>query len=94
MRKQFSVPTVFLTGVLPTNAPGPGTLPGGEDQDKIRPVPMSFAEWSQSRFVSDYDQNPGVDFQDYEAWFSQCGFGETAWVQLNPGATMDVTETK
>lgn len=94
MKKLFTAPLILTTDTILGSGDGHGTLPGGEDQDKIRPVPMSFAEWTQSRFVSDYDQNPGVDFQDYAAWFSQCGFGETAWMQLNPGATMDVTETK
>lgn len=92
MKKQFSIPRVILTADAPMETPFYGSL--GDGQDKIKPIPMSFGEWSQSRFVADYDQNPGVDFQDYAAWFSQCGFGETAWMQLNPGATMDVTETK
>ena len=91
MKKQFSIPRVVLAGVQVTE-PGYGSLVG--EQDRIKPIPMSFGEWAQSRFVSDYDQNPGVDFQDYAAWFSQCGFGETAWMQFNPGVAMDVTETK
>lgn len=94
MKKMFSAPLILTTDTILGSGDGHGSLPGGEDQDKIRPVPMSFGEWTQSRFVSDYDQNPGVDFQDYAAWFNQCGFGETAWMQLNPGASMDVTETK
>ena len=68
MKKQFViphvVPAVFLTG----GVIGQGS--DGEGQDKIKPIPMSFSEWSQSRFVSDYDANPGVDFDDYAQWFS------------------------
>ena len=90
MKKQFSAPHVFLT-TAEINAGGIGSNHGTWN---IKPIPMSFSEWSQSRFVSDYDQNPGVDFQDYAAWWSQCGFGETAWMQFNPGVTMDVSETK
>ena len=91
MKKQFSIPRVAVADVQATQ-PGYGSDIG--EKDSIKPIPMSFGEWAQSRFVSDYDQNPGVDFQDYAAWFSQCGFGETAWMQFNPGVTMDVTETK
>jgi hypothetical protein len=92
MKKQFTTPLVFLMAGI--NGVGDGHGSNQDEFNSIKPVPMSFAEWAQSRFVSDYDQNPGVDFQDYTAWFSQCGFGETAWMQLNPGATMEVTETK
>lgn len=91
MKKMFDIPRI-VPAVILTNPIGYGS--DQEEQNKIKPVPMSFGEWAQSRFVSDYDQNPGVDFQDYAAWFSQCGFGETAWMQFNPGVTMDVSETK
>ena len=92
MKKQFSIPQAIPVADSPMATPWYGS--GSGEGNSIKPVPMSFSEWSQSRFVADYDQNPGVDFQDYAAWFNQCGFGETAWMQLNPGASMDVTETK
>ena len=91
-KKFFAVPRVFLDD---TTNPPPGAFsePGGGDLDSLRPVPMSFGEWTQSRFVADYDSNPGVDFDDYANWFAQSGFGEDTWTVLNPGATM-TGETK
>ena len=93
MKKTFTKPLVFLTdGVLET-VPGTYSQPGGNDWNSLKPVPMSFSEWSQSRFVSDYDANPGVDFDDYAKWFSDSGFGADTWNVLNPGAEM-TGETK
>lgn len=90
-KKNFSVPLVFLTVADEINDGGIGSNVGGSD--KIKPIPMSFSEWSQSRFVSDYDANPGVDFDDYAKWFSDSGFGADTWNVLNPGAEM-TDETK
>ena len=89
MKKQFSAPHVFLT-TAEINAGGIGSNHGTWN---IKPIPMSFSEWSQSRFVSDYDQNPGVDFDDYAKWFSDSGFGADTWSVLNPGTEM-TDETK
>lgn len=89
MKKQFTIPRVFLAG-----SQVPGDVPGSNDGTlSIKPIPMSFSEWSQSRFVSDYDANPGVDFDDYAKWFSDSGFGADTWSVLNPGAEM-TDETK
>ena len=90
MKKQFSVPLVFLNSVSPMNTDAPGS---GHGHMSIKPIPMSFSEWSQSRFVSDYDANPGVDFDDYAKWFSDSGFGADTWSVLNPGAEL-TDETK
>ena len=93
MKKQFNIPHVFLVTPLevsPDPSGGPGSNFGGMS---VKPIPMSFSEWSQSRFVSDYDANPGVDFDDYAKWFSDSGFGADTWSVLNPGAEM-TDETK
>lgn len=90
MKKQFSIPRVAVADVQATQ-PGYGSDIG--EQDRIRPIPMSFSEWSQSRFVSDYDANPGVDFDDYAKWFSDSGFGADTWSVLNPGTEL-TDETK
>ena len=89
MKKQFNIPRVFLVNPIevspdPTGAPGSGI--GGMS---IKPIPMSYAEWAQSRWVADYDENPGVDFQDYAKWWSQASLGDAAWAQFNPGADLD-----
>lgn len=91
MKKQFSIPRVIPSADTPMETPFYGSL--GDGQDKIKPIPMSFSEWSQSRFVSDYDANPGVDFDDYAKWFSDSGFGADTWSVLNPGAEL-TDETK
>lgn len=88
MKKQFTIPHVFLADVVSPNDVGTGSLPGGWGQS-FKPVPMSFAEWAQSRWVADYDENPGVDFQDYAKWWAQASLGETAWAQFNPGASLE-----
>lgn len=90
MKKQFSIPRVAVADVQATQ---PGYGSGIGEQDRIRPIPMSFSEWSQSRFVSDYDANPGVDFDDYAKWFSDSGFGADTWSVLNPGTEL-TDETK
>ncbi len=86
MKKQFNIPLVFLAEINPMVTEVPGSVLGTLS---IKPVPMSFAEWSQSRWVADYDENPGVDFQDYAKWWSQASLGDAAWTQLNPGADLD-----
>ena len=90
MKKKFTVPHVFLAGSVVPTEPGFGSEEGTWS---LKPVPMSFSEWSQSRFVSDYDANPGVDFDDYAKWFSDSGFGADTWSVLNPGSEM-TGETK
>ncbi len=86
MKKQFNIPLVFLAEINPMETEVPGSVLGTLS---IKPVPMSFAEWSQSRWVADYDENPGVDFQDYAKWWSQASLGDAAWAQFNPGADLD-----
>lgn len=87
MKKQFSVPLVFLAGVKANDDPGLGTVLGGDDQDRLRPVPMSFAEWSQSRWCADYDHSGDITIEDFNRWWAMAGFGEAAWAHLNPGLT-------
>lgn len=85
MKKLFSAPLILTADTTPVDGDGHGTLPGGEDQDKIRPVPMSFAEWAQSRWCADYDNSGDVTVDDFANWWSTAGLGETAWMQFNPG---------
>ena len=95
MKRQFSIPLVFLTGVDPIDNPGLGTNgPAGDDQDKLKPVPMSFAEWAQSRWCADYDNSGDVTIEDFAKWWSMVGLGETAWALFNPGVAWypDVTK--
>lgn len=92
-RKTFSAPVVFLTTAIANDVPGPGSGGGGFDDLGLKPVPMSFEEWLQSRWVGDYDNDPGVDFKDYAKWFALCGFGTSMWDSLNPGVVNE-NETK
>ena len=46
---------------------------------------MSYEEWLQSRWIGEYDQNPGVDFEDYANWFASKDFGGNTWDSFNPG---------
>ena len=79
-KKVFSAPLVFLAGVGDPIGPGSGI----EDQS-IKPIPMSYEEWLQSRWIGEYDQNPGVDFEDYANWFASKDFGGNTWDSFNPG---------
>ena len=90
-RNSFSTPLVFLTAVNPNDVGGHGS--GTSDPEGIRPIPLSFEEWLQSRWVGDYDNDPGVDFKDYAKWFAANGFGTSMWDSINPGVVND-NETK
>ncbi|MBR0353767.1 MAG: hypothetical protein IJK35_00175 [Oscillospiraceae bacterium] len=79
MKKKFDVPLVFLTGATPGD--GGGSNEGGFS---IKPIPVKFDEWMQSRWLGDYDQNDAVDFSDYAKWWAQNGFGPDTWSQYNP----------
>lgn len=90
MKKNFTVPLVFLTVSNPseTNAGGGhGSIPGGQDQ--VRPTPMRFEEWAQSKYCVDLDGNGEVDFNDYAMWWGQSGIGSSSWSEYNPGAYWD-----
>lgn len=84
-KNTFSAPLVFLTTARP-NEESPGS---GIATESIRPIPMSFEEWLQSRWVGDYDETPGVDFKDYAKWFALNGFGTSMWDSINPGVVND-----
>lgn len=85
-KKTFSVPVVFLTGA---EVPGEGSGAGDIGDLGLKPVPMSFEEWLQSRWIGEFDENPGVDFDDYAKWFSANGFGTLTWDNFNPGVAND-----
>ena len=80
MKKKFDVPLVFLTGTTPGDIGG-HSLNG---ELSIKPIPVKFDEWMQSRWLGDYDQNDAVDFDDYAKWWAQNGFGPDTWNQYNP----------
>lgn len=80
-RNSFSDPLVLLTVASP-NAGGHGS---GAEDESIKPIPMSYEEWLQSRWIGEYDQNPGVDFEDYANWFASKDFGGNTWDSFNPG---------
>ena len=84
-RKKFSDPLINpVTELLGDNSGGPGSNHGGDNNNAIRPLPMSFDEWTMSSFCSDVDSSGGVDFADYTQWWNSNGFGEGAWLAYNP----------
>ena len=88
MKKNFTVPLVFLSVASPAETdPGHGSEVG--EQDKIRPTPMRFEEWAQSKYCTDFDGNGEVDFNDYAMWWGQSGIGASSWSEYNPGAYWD-----
>ena len=91
----FSVPCVFLTSAELHDIGGhsnQGT--GGDDNERFRPVPMSFGEWAQSRWCADYDNSGNVTVDDYARWWAQCGLGSENWVQFNPDVAWNDEWTK
>lgn len=78
MKKTFDVPLIILTAASP-NAGGGGSNIGGVDS--VRPLPMTFEEWAQSRFCADYDWNGEVEFDDYARWWAQSGFSIDAFTE-------------
>jgi hypothetical protein len=80
MKKTFDAPLVFLTTASPMSGAGSGV--GGTNG--LKPIPVKFDEWMQSRWLGDYDQNDAVDFDDYAKWWAQNGFGPDTWNQYNP----------
>ena len=84
-RKKFTDPLINpMTEVLGDNSGGPGSNHGGDDSNAIRPLPMSFDEWTMSRFCGDVDGSGGVDFADYASWWSTNGFSEEGLLAYNP----------
>lgn len=93
MKKPFTVPLVFLTsGTLDSELPGYGS--GTAIEDRLKPVPMSFGEWAQSRWCTDYDNSGNVTIDDYARWWAQCGLGSENWVQFNPDVAWNDEWTK
>lgn len=90
-KKRFTIPLVILTSAE-LNDSGGGSNIGGVDS--LKPMPMNFGEWAQSRFCADYDNNGGVDFVDYARWWAQCSLGSDTWSQYNPGVAWDDEWTK
>ena len=84
-KKKFSDPLVTPTTELFTLNGGPGSgIGGGEQTDAIRPLPMSFDEWTQSSFCVDLDGSGNADFGDYTNWWNSNGFGEENVLAYNP----------
>ena len=81
MKKTFDVPLIILTAASPMNDGGGSDIGG---TDSLKPLPMSFEEWSVSRWCADYDQNGGVTVDDYARWWSQSGLSMDAWTEFNP----------
>lgn len=81
MKKRFDVPLIVLTEASPMDAGG--SLPW-VGPDSLKPLPMSFEEWSVSRWCADYDQSGGVTIDDYARWWAQCGMSTDAWAEFNP----------
>ena len=80
MKRKFDVPLVFLADAS-INEQGPGSAIGGLS---LKPVPMSFGEWAQTRWCADYDSNGEVTADDYAKWWAQSGLGSDMWLQFNP----------
>ncbi len=87
-KKLFSAPYVFLAKAEPNDGGG-GSAIG--DMDALKPVPMSFDEWMQSRFVGEFDQVDGVGFEDYAKWWASNKFNVDTWTQFNPDVSLDDT---
>jgi len=86
-KKKFADPLVILTAeILDSDSGGNGSLGGGEGGhlDSIRPLPMSFDEWTQSSFCVDMDGSGNADFGDYTNWWNSNGFGEDNVLAYNP----------
>ena len=79
-KTRFSTPLVILTGSVPGDESGSAI-----HDESIKPIPMSFEEWMQSRWMGDYDNNGVLNFDDYALWFSSSNFETTSWDNFNPG---------
>ena len=87
MKKNFTVPLVFLTTAEPNEGGiGSNVGGGGGDLDSVRPLPLNFGEWAQSRYCEDLDGSGEPDFNDYALWWSNNGFGGEMWAEYNPGS--------
>ncbi len=93
-RKSFSVPLVFLAEATSDPVPGGYSGGGGDEWNKLKPIPMSFGEWAQSRWCADYDNSGNVTADDYARWWAQCGLGSENWVQFNPDVAWNDEWTK
>ena len=80
-KKSFLAPGVFLTAA-DLNDNGGGSAIGG--LDSLKPVPMNFDEWMQSRFVGDLNKDGTATFEDYTQWWADNKLGADTWNQLNP----------
>ena len=91
-KKSFAKPFIRMT-TAELNGTGGGTLGGGLS---IRPLPMSFDEWTMSSFCGDVNASGGVDFADYASWWTANGFGEEGLLVYNPelAATEEVIEVE
>jgi hypothetical protein len=84
-KKKFADPLINPTEELfPMDSGGPGSNNGGDNVNVIRPLPMSFDEWTQSSFCIDLDGSGNADFGDYTNWWNSNGFGEENVLAYNP----------
>ena len=84
-KKIFTPPFIFLTAAELNDGSGIGSNVGGDGLNSIRPIPISFAEWAQSRWCADYDESGEVTIDDFARWWAQSGLGLDSWAQFNPG---------
>ena len=87
-KKKFTDPLINPTAeLLGDSSGGNGSnvyIGGGDDLNVIRPLPMSFDEWTQSSFCVDMDGSGNADFGDYTNWWNANGFGEDNVLAYNP----------
>ena len=83
-KKKFSDPMIDITPMDLNGGTVGGSNFGGGDLNAIKPMPMSFDEWTMSSFCTDVDGSGGVDFADYAGWWNANGFGEETWLAYNP----------
>ena len=84
-KKTFDVPLIFLTTAQPNDFGGYSET----GELSIKPLPMRFDEWEQSRWRGDYDSNGEVDFNDFAKWWGQNGFSTDAFTEYTGQAWQD-----
>ena len=95
-KKSFLIPGVFLTAAeLNDGGHFSGISgPGNDEEESIRPFPMKFDEWMQSRFVGDLNKDGTATFEDYTQWWADNKLGADTWNQLNPDVQWNNEWTK
>ena len=79
-KRKFIAPYIVLSGI--SSGGDDNVIGGGTGQGSSNPFPMSYNDWLNNNWATDYNGD-GADFQDFITWWVDNDFSEDDWNQYN-----------